>query len=163
MPSSSNTSIIGWILSFILYFSILFVGVTMLQQHMQKVQKYTASKKNLLTVTLVERKKAPPKKKKIVKKKKETIKREKTPSKTEPKTVRTQKTVSQKKSLKNLFDNIDIPKTEPKKQQQKKSRKKVVQKKIEEVEEVKKSFKNNRGFRVSRTRKPYNYSKRWDL
>ena len=54
MPNSSTSTVVGWTLSFIIYFLIVAVGAYMLQSHNTKVIKYTASKKNLFNVTLVE-------------------------------------------------------------------------------------------------------------
>ena len=68
MSSSSTSTIAGWTLSFIIYFIIVAVGIYMLQSHDAKTVKYTASKKNLLNVTLVEKKE-----KKVVKKKKRKL------------------------------------------------------------------------------------------
>jgi protein TonB len=133
MPSSSTSTIVGWTLSFTIYFIIVAVGIYMLQSHNTKIIKYTASKKNLLNVTLVERKE-----KKVVKKKKKKIVKKKT-TVNKPKPVEKKKTVRVKESkakpdFKKLFGNIDLdnlPKQSPKRE--KKVRKKVVQKEIEEV------------------------------
>jgi protein TonB len=133
VPSSSTSTIVGWTLSFIIYFIIVAGGIYMLQSHNTKTIKYTASKKNLLNVTLVERKE-----KKVVKKKKQKIVKKKT-TVNRPKTAPKKKTVRVKKSeikpdFKKLFGKIDLdklPKQSPKRE--KKVRKKVVQKKFDEV------------------------------
>jgi len=136
MHSSSTSTVVGWTLSIILYISLLTLGIYILQIDKSKNIKYTASKKNLLNVTLVERKKE-----KTVKKKKEkVVKKIKTVDKEKPKevkkTVRVEKkkTKSAKPSLKNLFDKIDLSKI-PKetKKRKKKVRKKIVKKEIKEV------------------------------
>lgn len=141
MGNSSTSTLIGWTLSFILYIVILSFGIYTLQVHHQKVIKYTASKKNLLNVTLVERKnkKVVKKKKQKVVKKKTTISKPKkkvTPSKPKQspkKTVRVKKAAS-KPDLKSLFKNLKVEKIPEQKQtRQKRVRKKIVQKKIEEV------------------------------
>jgi len=134
VPSSSTSTIVGWTLSFIIYFIILALGIYMLQSHNTKTIKYTASKKNLLNVTLVERKE-----KKIVKKKKKQkiVKKKTTVDK--PKTAPKKKTVrakpaEKKPDFKKLFGNINLdklPKESPKRE--KKVRKKVVQKEVKEV------------------------------
>ena len=136
MPSSSTSTIVGWTLSFTIYLLIVAVGIYMLQSHNTKIVKYTASKKNLLNVTLVERKE-----KKIVKKrKKKIVKKKTTVNKPKPvpkkKTVRAKPTKKKKTkpNFKKLFGNIkvdDLPKENPKRE--KKVRKKVVQKEVEEV------------------------------
>jgi len=133
VPSSSTSTIVGWTLSFIIYFIIVAVGIYMLQSHNTKTIKYTASKKNLLNVTLVERKE-----KKVVKKKKQKIVKKKT-TVNKPKPTPKKKTVRVKKSetkpdFKKLFGKIDLdklPKQSPKRE--KKIRKKIVQKEVEEV------------------------------
>ena len=142
MPSSSTSTAVGWTLSFIIYFIILAVGIYMLQSHNTKTIKYTASKKNLLNVTLVERKD-----KKIVKKKKKQkiVKKKTTVNK--PKIVAKKKTVrakpaEKKLDFKKLFGNINLdklPKESPKRE--KKVRKKIVQKEVEEVVKVNKAKK----------------------
>ena len=122
----------------------------MLQSHNSKVVKYTASKKNLLTVTLVERKE-----KKVLKKKKvKVVKKKKTISK--PKTAPQKKILRVKKSeikpdFKKLFGNIDLdklPKEQPKRE--KKVRKKVVQKKVEEVVKEEKAKKITKSLEFER-------------
>ncbi len=143
MPSSSTSTIVGWTLSFIIYILILISGIYILQSHNNKLVKYTASKKNLLTVTLVERKEKKVQKKKKVK----IVKKKKTISK--PKAVPKKKTVRAKKSetkpkpdFKKLFGKIDLdklPKEKPKRE--KKIRKKIVQKEIEEVVKEEKAKK----------------------
>lgn len=136
MPSSSTSTIVGWTLSIILYISLLTLGVYVLQIEKSKNIKYTASKKNLLNVTLVERKKES-----VVKNKKEkVVKKIKTVDKEKPKevkkTVRVEKKVIKpaKPALKNLFDKIDLSKI-PKetKRREKKVRKKIVKKEVKEV------------------------------
>jgi len=133
VPSSSISTIVGWTLSFVIYLSIVALGAYMLQAHNTKIIKYTASKKNLLNVTLVERKE----KKVIKKRKKKIVKKKTTVNKPKPqpkkKTVRTKK-VASKPDFKKLFGKIDLnklPKESPKRE--KKIRKKVVQKEVEEV------------------------------
>ena len=133
MPSSSTSTIVGWALSFAIYFAIVAVGIYMLQSHNTKIIKYTASKKNLLNVTLVERKE-----KKVVKKKKQKIVKKKT-TVNKPKPVAKKKTVRAKESkakpdFKKLFGKINLdtlPKESPKRE--KKVRKKIVHKDVEEV------------------------------
>ena len=131
MQSSLTSTIIGWSLSICIYLLVVLLGIFMLQSHNTKTIKYTASKKNLLNVTLVERKK----KKTIKKKKKKIVKKKKTVSKPKPKkkTVRTKNTDT-KPDFKKLFGKIDLD-TLPKESQkrEKKIRKKVVKKEIEEV------------------------------
>jgi len=137
VPSSSTSTIVGWTLSFVIYIVIVVIGAYMLQSHNTKTIKYTANKKNLLNVTLVERKE-----KKVVKtkKKKKIVKKKTTVNR--PKPVEKKKTVRAKErqkkqvkpNFKKLFENIkvdDLPKESPKRE--KKIRKKVVQKKVEEV------------------------------
>jgi len=141
--SSSTSTIVGWTLSFIIYILILISGVYILQSHNNKLVKYTASKKNLLTVTLVERKEKKVQKKKKVKivKKKKTINKPKAIQK--KKTVRAKKTTTKSKpDFKKLFGKIDLdklPKEKPKRE--KKIRKKIVQKEIEEVVKEEKAKK----------------------
>ena len=133
MPSSSTSTIVGWTLSFSIYFIVVAVGTYMLQSHNTKTIKYTASKKTLLNVTLVDRKE-----RKVVKKKKQKVVKKKT-TVNKPKPVPKKKTVRVKKNetkpdFKKLFGKIDLdklPKQSPKRE--KKVRKKVVQKKFEEV------------------------------
>ena len=133
MPNSSTSTIVGWTLSFVIYFIVVAIGAYMLQSHNTKTIKYTASKKNLLNVTLVERKE-----KKTIKKKKQKVVKKKTTI-NKPKPIPKKKTVRVKKSeakpdFKKLFGKIDLdklPKESPKRE--KKVRKKVVQKKVEEV------------------------------
>ncbi len=133
MPSSSMSTLVGWTLSFIIYILILVIGTYMLQSHNSKVIKYTASKKNLLNVTLVERKEkklSNKKKKKIVKKKKTVDKPKPKPKK---KTIRAEK-IKTKPDFKKLFGKIDlddIPKDTPKRE--KKVRKEVIKKEVEEI------------------------------
>ena len=133
MPSSSTSTIVGWTLSFSIYFIVVAVGTYMLQSHNTKTIKYTASKKTLLNVTLVERKE----KKTIKKKKQKVVKKKITVNKPKPvpkkKTVRVKKNET-KPDFKKLFGKIDLdklPKQSPKRE--KKVRKKFVQKKFEEV------------------------------
>jgi molybdopterin-guanine dinucleotide biosynthesis protein A len=84
MRSSSTSTIVGWTLSITLYIFLLTLGIYILQTEKIKNIKYTASKKNLLNVTLVERKKQ-----KIVKKKKlKVVKKIKTIDKEKPKEVK---------------------------------------------------------------------------
>jgi len=133
VSSSSASTIVGWTLSFIIYLLFVALGVYMLQSHNTKTIKYTASKKSILNVTLVERQENKPikkKKKKIVKKKTTVNKPKPTPKK---KTVRAKKSIS-KPDFKKLFGNINLNKL-PKEssRREKKVRKKVVQKKVEEV------------------------------
>ncbi len=133
MPSSSTSTIVGWTISFLIYILIVLSGTYMLESHNTKNIKYTASKKNLLNVTLVERteKKIRKKKKQKIVKKKRTVNRPKLVSK--QKTVRSKK-VETKPDFKKLFGNIDLkklPQESPRRE--KKIRKKVVQKEIEEV------------------------------
>lgn len=133
MPSSSNSTIVGWTLSVLVYVCIVAVGAYMLKSHNAKIIKYTASKKNLLSVTLVERKekKVVQKKKKKIVKKKKTIDKPKTSPK--KKTVRA-KEAQTKPDFKKLFGKINLdnlPKESPKRE--KKVRKKVVKKDVEEV------------------------------
>jgi len=133
VPNSSTSTLVGWTLSFILYFIILGIGIYALQTHNVKNIKYTASKKNLLNVTLIERKE-----KKIVKKKKQKIVKKKTTI-NKPKPVAKKKTVRAKKTkakpdLKSLFKNVKVDKLPEKtKKREKKVRKKIVQKEVEEV------------------------------
>ncbi len=133
MPNSSTSTILGWTLSFVIYFTIIVIGAYALQSHSTKIVKYTASKKNLLNVTLVERKKQ-----KVIKKKKQKIVKKKTTvqkpkSAPKKKTVRAKK-VETKPDFKKLFGKIDLKKL-PKESQkrEKKVRKKVIQKEVEEV------------------------------
>jgi protein TonB len=131
MQSSLTSTIIGWSLSICIYLLVVLLGIFMLQSHNTKTIKYTASKKNLLNVTLVERKE----KKTVQKKKKKIVKKKKTVNKPKPKkeTVRT-KNIDTKPDFKKLFGKIDLDKL-PKESQkrEKKIRKKVVKKEIEEV------------------------------
>jgi len=135
MHSSSTSTIIGWTLSIIIYICVLIAGIYILQSEKINNLKFTASKKNLLNVTLVERKKVKViryKKKKVVKKIK-TIDKKKI--KEVKKIVRVKKiTKVSKPKLKNLFDKIDLSKlpTDSKKRE-KKVRKKIVKKEIKEV------------------------------
>ena len=133
MPSTSTSTIVGWTLSFVIYFAVVAVGIYMLQSHNVKTIKYTASKKSLLNVTLVERieKKITKKKKRKIVKKKTTVNRAKT---TPPKRMLRAKKTMTKPDFKKLFGNIDLKKL-PKKSptREKKIRKKIVQKEIEEV------------------------------
>lgn len=131
MPNSLTYTIVGWTLSFVIYFLIIVSIVYMLQSHNKKVVKYTASKKTPLVVTLVERQeKKMPKKQKIVEKKT-------TPS-VEPKPTPKKKAVEVKKSesrpdFKKLFGKIELeklPKDTPK-----------VEKKIEKAPKSVKSYK----------------------
>lgn len=141
MPNTSTSTLVGWTLSFILYFIILGVGVYALQTHNVKNIKYTASKKNLLNVTLVERqeKKITKKKKKQIVKKKTTVNKPKPAVK--KKTVRAKKTEA-KPDLKSLFKNVKVDKLPEKTQQKvKKVRKKIVKKEIEEVVKEEKAKK----------------------
>lgn len=139
MPDSKTTNLLGWLLSFVLYISVLFVVISLVRDKALNVEKYTASKKNMLNVTLVERKKELIKKKKVVKEKESVVQKE--IPKVEKKEVRS---VSQEpvKSLKGLFENINLDNL-PKetKAQEKKVRKKVVTDKIEEVVETRKASK----------------------
>jgi len=133
VPNSSTSTLVGWILSFVLYFIILGIGIYALQTHNIKNIKYTASKKNLLNVTLVERleKKVIKKKKQKIVKKKTTINKPK--PKPKKKTVRAKKSGS-KPDLKSLFKNVKVDKLPEKTQKrEKKVRKKIVHKEIEEV------------------------------
>jgi protein TonB len=143
VPSSSTSTIVGWTLSFIIYILILISGVYILQSHNNKLVKYTASKKNLLTVTLVEKKEKRVQKKKKVKvvKKKKTISKPKTAPK--KKTVRAKKTTTKSKpDFKKLFGKIDLDKLPKEKaKREKKIRKKIVQKEIEEVVKEEKAKK----------------------
>lgn len=145
MPSSSTSSIVGWTLSFILYFIFLSIGIYVLQENAMKITKYTASKKNLLNVTLVERVQE-----KVVKKKEvKVVKKVETVNKEIPKEV--EKTVYAKKSVekpivrpnfKNLFDKIDVTKLpEETQRREKKVRKKVEKKTIDEVVKSQKAKK----------------------
>jgi protein TonB len=137
MPNSSTSTIVGWTLAFVIYIIILIFGAYMLQSHNQKIVKYTANKKDLLNVTLVERK---VKKVEKTKKKKKIVKKKTTVNKPKPvekkKTVRA-KPVEKKQvkpDFKKLFGKIkvdELPKESPKREQ--KVRKKVVQKEVEEV------------------------------
>ncbi len=133
MPNSSTSTIVGWTLSFIIYFFIVALGIYMLQSHNTKIIKYTASKKNLLNVTLVERKE----KMVVQKKKKKVVKKKKSVNKPKPvvkkKIVRAKK-VDKKPDFKKLFGKIDLNKL-PKESQRikKKVRKKIVHKEVEEV------------------------------
>lgn len=141
MPSSSTSSIVGWTLSFLLYFTLITIGIYILQTHNVKIVKYTASKKNLLNVTLVERKEAKPveKKEKKIVKKIETVNKE-TPKEVK-KTVRTEKIEKPplKPALKNLFDKIDLSKLQEETQKREKKIRKKVEKKV--IDEVVKSEK----------------------
>ena len=70
--SSSTSTILGWSLSFLIYFLVILIVTFTLQSDKNRDIKYTAQKKNLLNITLVERTKKGiqrPKKKKVVKKK----------------------------------------------------------------------------------------------
>lgn len=142
MPNSSTSTTVGWSLSFILYFLILFGGAYALSKQNTKIINYTASKKNLLNVTLVERqeKKVTQNKKiKKVVKKKTTVNKPK-PVK-EKKIVRAKKTDS-KPDLKSLFKNVKIAKvSEKRKQDKRKVRKKIVKEQVEEV--IKENKANN--------------------
>lgn len=135
MPSSSTSTILGWSLSFVIYLAVILTTAYMLQSSKNQDIKYTAQKKNLLNITLVERTKKSvqrPKKKKIVKKKK-TVQKPK-PKKSTPKTKRAKKS-PQKPDFKKLFEKIDVAKL-PKESQRReqKIRKKVVQKEVVEVQ-----------------------------
>ena len=134
MFNETSSKYIGYLLSFLLYFLILFTIVSLIQEQNQKIQKYTASKKNLLNVTLVEREKAPIKKKVVVKEKKNVVQKE--IPKAQVKTTRAQN-VEQPKSLKGLFDDINLDKL-PKatQRQEKKIRKKIVKNDVQEVTKV---------------------------
>jgi len=145
VPSSSTSSIVGWTLSFILYFTFLSIGIYVLQTNAMKIAKYTASKKNLLNVTLVERQqeKVVKKKEEKVVKKVETVNIEK--PKEVKKTVRGKKSVAKpvvKPALKNLFDKIDITKLPDETQRREKKIRKKIEKKI--IDEVIKSKKANK-------------------
>ena len=141
MHSSSTSTLVGWTLSLIIYFGIVVVVAYMLHSYNTKAIKYTASKKNLFSVTLVERRE-----KKVVKKRKlKVVKKKTTVNKPEP--IPKKKTVRSKKSeikpdFKKLFEKIDIDKL-PKQSQkrEKKIRKQVVQKKVEEVVKIDKAKK----------------------
>jgi protein TonB len=139
MPSDTSSTYVGWTLSFLLYLFVLFVAILMLKESTFKVEKFTASKKNLLNVTLVERQKSEPQKKKIVKKV-ESVAKQEIP-KEEKKTIRTVANKPQP-DFKNLFENIDL-KDLPQEQQkqEKKIRKKIEKKEYQEVTEVKKASK----------------------
>jgi len=133
VPNSSTSTIVGWTLSFILYFLILSAGIYALQTHNIKNTKYTASKKNLLNVTLVERKE-----KKVVKKKKQKVVKKKTTinkvkQKVKKKVVRAKK-IESKPDLKSLFKKVKVDKLpELTQKREKKVRKKIIKKNIEEV------------------------------
>ncbi len=137
MPSSSTSTIVGWTISFLIYILIVLSGTYMLESHNTKNIKYTASKKNLLNVTLVERteKKIRKKKKQKIVKKKRTVSKIKIKKKI--KSIRgtiKDKNITKKTNFKKLFGNIDLkklPQESPRRE--KKIRKKVVQKEIEEV------------------------------
>lgn len=139
MPDSKTFTLVGWTLSFFLYGVVLFVIITFIKDNSIKLEKYTASKKNMLNVTLVERKKESPKEKKIVKKKESVVKKERQKlEKKEVKSVQKEPT----KSIKSLFDDVNVaklPKVEQKKEKQ--IRKKIVVDTLEEVVENKKASK----------------------
>lgn len=136
MFNETSSKYLGWLLSFILYFFILFLFISFIQKQNLQMQKFTASKKNLLNVTLVEKKKNPIKKKVLVKKKESVVKQE--VQKSQPKTTRVTKTTTPT-SLKNLFDDIKIDKLPQQTQKkEKKVRKKIVKKEVQEVTQVEK-------------------------
>lgn len=130
VPSTLNYSIVGWTLSVVIYISIVITSAYMLQYHNAKTVKYTAVKKNLLNVTLVDRKEkkiVQNKKKRVVEKKSTVAKPKPTPKK---KTIRA-KEAKTKPDFKKLFGKIDlsdIPKDSSKRE--KKVRQKVVKKEI---------------------------------
>ena len=133
MPSTSTSSLIGWALSFLIYILILIGAVFALQSHITKNVKYTASKKNLLNVTLVERKVKKQnrvKKKKVVKEK--TTVAKKTPKKN-TKILRATKD-KEKPNFKNLFKKINLDKIpEVSKKREQKVRKKIVKKRLKKL------------------------------
>lgn len=137
MFSETSSKYIGWTLSFFLYFCILLVLISFIQDQNQKIQKFTASKKNLLNVTLVQRDKTPIKKKKIVKEKKTIVKKE--IPKTQKKVSRASSKTQPKQSLKSLFKDINVEKLQkPTQKQERKVRKKIVKKEVQEVTKVEK-------------------------
>lgn len=141
MPNSSTSSIIGWTLSFVIYFIVIILCAYMIQSNYTKNIKYTASKKNLLNVTLVERKTT----KQTVQKKKKIVKNKTTVNQEKPKAVK--KTVRAKKSvtkpdLSKLFGKINVEKLpEETQKREQKVRKKIVKSEVEEVEKVDKAKK----------------------
>lgn len=142
MSNSATSSIVGWALSVILYLTLVMTMAYFLAQHNAKLLKYTANKKNLLTVTLIEpqtRQKVPQKIKKVVKKI-ETVNKE-TPKEVK-KTKRAEKVSKEvkKPDFKNLFSKIDLTKVSEETQQRKTIvRKKVEKKSINEVLKVQKA------------------------
>lgn len=136
MPSTSVSTVVGWTLAILLYVSLLSAGVYQLQHNSQRAQKFTAQKKNLLNVTLVERKETKekvPKKRKVVKEKK-SVDKPKPVSKPKNTRAKTEETKSVKPDLKKLFDTAKLeklPEDKPAKKQ--KTRKKIVTKDVQEV------------------------------
>lgn len=142
MPSRSSASIVGWVLSIVIYIGIVITVSFMLTSQNQKIMRYTAKKKNLLNVTLVERKekKKISKKRKIVKKK-TTVQKVKTAI-SQKKIVRAEKKKIIKPNFKNLFKNINLNELpEESQKKEKKIRKKIVEKDIQEVEKMQKAKK----------------------
>lgn len=136
MSNSSTSSIVGWLLSIILYLTLLATMAHFLAQHNAKLLKYTANKKNLLTVTLIEPKtthKVQEKQQKVVKKI-ETVNIEKPKEVQETKRAEKVSKEVKKPDFKDLFSKIDLTKVSEDTQQRKtKVRKKVEQKSIDEV------------------------------
>ncbi len=133
MPSSLTSTVVGWTISLVLYFIILMVGAYALQSNQTKIIKYTAHKKTLLNVTLVERKKhqVEKKRKKKVVKKKTTVQKPKSAPK--KRVVRVKK-VESKPNFKKLFGKIDLKELpEQTQKREQKTRKRVVKKDVEEV------------------------------
>ncbi|MBE0491730.1 MAG: TonB C-terminal domain-containing protein [Sulfurospirillum sp.] len=140
MPIRLTYDLVAWSISFLLYFSLLFFFTLLLQEHSVQIQKYTASKKNMLNVTLVERKLETPKIKKEVLKITQTPKN--TPIKTETKIQKSTIAKNTPVPLKNLFADINItkPLNSTKKQVQQ-VRKKESSKPIQEVQRQKEASK----------------------
>jgi len=148
MPSSSTSTIVGWTLSFLLYFLFVATSIYMLQSNDTKIVKYTASKKNLLNVTLVEKKVVRKITKKKIVKKKTTVNKPKQAKK--KKTIRAKK-VTKKVDFKKLFGKINLkklPDESPKKA--KKIRKKIVKKEIKEIVKEEKAKKITKSLEFER-------------
>ncbi|WP_458701055.1 TonB C-terminal domain-containing protein [Sulfurospirillum sp. 1307] len=137
MQNTSTSNMFGWSISIIIYVCILFGVAYTLESTKNKELKYTAQKKNLINITLVDRKKTTPKKvkKRKIVEKKTTVKKEKKVVE-KPKKVKS-KTVKSKPDFKKLFSKINVDKIPEKKQKRVEKVRKKIEKK--EVVEVKKS------------------------
>ena len=150
MPSSLISTIVGWTLSFIIYTLIVLSGIYMLESHNTKNIKYTANKKNLLNVTLIERKenRVIKKKKQKIVKKKNTVSKTKIKKKIKSKRgIIKDKNITKKTDFKKLFGNIDLEKLPHESlKRAKKIRKKVVPKEVEETLKYDKAKKITKAF-----------------